>query len=98
VRSNGVVGLEIGPAQGATEISANYARIRRQTGTLIGTSRFSSIRCAEMATRAYGAKVQLFVNGGGIGMTAEHVLTVFKRRAQLFRGLRRRSGSWGRVC
>jgi alkylation response protein AidB-like acyl-CoA dehydrogenase len=51
----------IGVAEAATDMSAEYAKVREQFGKPIGTFQAVKHRCAEMAIRAYSARAELFV-------------------------------------
>jgi alkylation response protein AidB-like acyl-CoA dehydrogenase len=51
----------IGVAEAATEMSAEYAKVRHQFGKPIGAFQAVKHRCAEMAVRAYSARAELYV-------------------------------------
>jgi len=51
----------IGVAEAATDMSAEYAKVREQFGKPIGTFQAVKHRCAEMVIRAHSARAELFV-------------------------------------
>ncbi|MGM7668057.1 acyl-CoA dehydrogenase family protein [Microbacterium sp. A93] len=56
-----VAGYLVGLAEAATETSVDYVKVREQFGKPIGAFQAVKHRCAEMAIRAYGARVELLV-------------------------------------
>jgi alkylation response protein AidB-like acyl-CoA dehydrogenase len=51
----------IGVAETATDMSAEYAKVREQFGKPIGTFQAVKHRCAEMVIRAHSARAELFI-------------------------------------
>jgi alkylation response protein AidB-like acyl-CoA dehydrogenase len=51
----------IGVAEAATDMSAEYAKVRHQFGKAIGSFQAVKHRCAEMVVRAYSARTELYV-------------------------------------
>jgi len=51
----------IGVAEAATDMSAEYAKVRHQFGKPIGSFQAVKHRCAEMVVRAYSARTELYV-------------------------------------